>query len=34
MPLLSLASGTYPAGTTVTVTAATAGATLHYTLDG
>jgi alpha-tubulin suppressor-like RCC1 family protein len=33
-PLLSLASGTYPAGTTVTITATTAGAGLHYTLDG
>jgi alpha-tubulin suppressor-like RCC1 family protein len=33
-PILSLAAGTYPAGTTVTVTAATARATLHYTLDG
>jgi alpha-tubulin suppressor-like RCC1 family protein len=33
-PLLSLVSGTYAAGTTVTVTAATAGASLRYTLDG
>ena len=33
-PILSRAAGTYPAGTTVTVTAATAGATLNYTLDG
>ncbi len=33
-PLLGLAPGTYPAGTALTVTAATAGATLRYTLDG
>jgi alpha-tubulin suppressor-like RCC1 family protein len=33
-PELSLASGSYPAGTTVTVTGANAGATLYYTLNG
>jgi alpha-tubulin suppressor-like RCC1 family protein len=33
-PLLSRAPGSYPAGTSVTITAATAGATLNYTLDG
>jgi alpha-tubulin suppressor-like RCC1 family protein len=33
-PLLSLPSGTYSAGSTVTVTSATAGATLHYTTNG
>jgi alpha-tubulin suppressor-like RCC1 family protein len=33
-PLLSLVSGTYPAGTSVTLTAATAGASLRYTLGG
>ena len=33
-PLLSRAPGSYPAGTAVTVTAATAGATLNYSLDG
>ena len=33
-PLLSRVSGSYPAGTTVTVTSATAGASLYYTLDG
>lgn len=33
-PLLNRAAGSYPAGTLLTVTAATAGATLNYTLDG
>jgi alpha-tubulin suppressor-like RCC1 family protein len=33
-PLLSLVSGTYPPGTSVTLTMATAGASLRYTLDG
>ena len=33
-PTLSRASGSYAAGTTVTVTSPTSGATLYYTLDG
>ncbi|MGB8380214.1 MAG: chitobiase/beta-hexosaminidase C-terminal domain-containing protein, partial [Dermatophilaceae bacterium] len=33
-PTLSKASGSYPAGTTVTLTSPTSGATLYYTLDG
>jgi len=33
-PVLSVASGTYSTEKTVTVSCATAGATIHYTLDG
>ena len=33
-PVISLASGTYPTGTTLTMTCATFGATMRYTLDG
>ena len=33
-PTLSLVPGSYPAGTTVTVASITAGATIHYTLNG
>lgn len=33
-PTFSLAPGSYPAGTSVTVSAATPGATINYTLDG
>lgn len=33
-PTFSLAPGSYPAGTSVTVSTATSGATINYTLDG
>ncbi len=33
-PALGVPGGSYPAGTQVTVTSPTSGATLHYTLDG